>query len=216
MMRRGAKVTLGDISPVQLELAKTKVAQAGFEAQGFHRVDITDLSPFASESFDVVLCIGGALSYAQEAYDEATRGMFRLVRPGGILLLGFMSLYGQLRAFVAGDSQDAIENWDDHFDHNQVLNNPGYMMTRRGSRIIHMPLMLFTADYLRRYLDDLGCEVIGMATANPLSVDGLTLPRITNNGAAADRLIELEVSLSEREEYLDTGEWLIVASRKRT
>ena len=61
----GATVTALDLSDRQLQLPKEKIGEAGLlkRVDEFVRADITDLSMFSDESFDVVVCYGGALSY---------------------------------------------------------------------------------------------------------------------------------------------------------
>jgi len=66
--RAGARITLVDISPGQLHIAREKMAEADVLARvdGVHCLDICDLSAFDPASFDLVLCYGGALSYPCE------------------------------------------------------------------------------------------------------------------------------------------------------
>lgn len=215
MFERGANVTLADISRVQLDLAKQKIADSTFLADGFVLASVTDLA-FESDSFDVVVCIGGALSYVQHGYEAALKELVRVLRPGGRLIVGAMSLYGQLRVFPAGDSADILASFDQHIDRGALFANTGRMVTQPDSYVIHMPLFLCTTRYLSDNLSGLGCATIGAATSNPLSADGMQLEKVTADPIAERNLIELEVSLSERPEYLDTGEWVLVAAEKNS
>jgi ubiquinone/menaquinone biosynthesis C-methylase UbiE len=214
MLRKGARVTLGDISQVQLDLARQKVTEAGLKAEGYHRLNITDLSQFEAESFDVVVCIGGALSYVHEHYLDALKEMARVLRTGGALIIAGMSIYGQLRAFVTADLPDLFSSLGDHVDRAKVLDNPGNLLTEPRSAIIHMPIMLFTSHYLSGVVRKLGFEITATATANPLSAEGLKFDRISGDEKASAALLDLEVALCERPEYRDTGEWVIVSARK--
>jgi len=98
--RIGAKVTVGDISPRQLELNREQVEGAGYEGKIVARVqaDIVDLSQFATASFDAVVCYGGALSYANDRAGEALEELLRVVKPGGYVLLGVGSALGTMRS----------------------------------------------------------------------------------------------------------------------
>jgi ubiquinone/menaquinone biosynthesis C-methylase UbiE len=62
VINSGAKVTILDISDTQLELAKHKISGIGLErgVEQFIRGDISDLSVFHDNSFDMVICFGGA------------------------------------------------------------------------------------------------------------------------------------------------------------
>src|SRR5690349_15639989 len=63
LARLGARIVVGDISPVQLAENERRVAEAGCADAVEQRVelDIVDLSQFEDESFDAVVCNGGAL-----------------------------------------------------------------------------------------------------------------------------------------------------------
>ena len=84
----GADVTALDLSEGQLRLAKEKLGDAGLLSQvdAFVPADITDLSMFPNNHFDVVICYGGALSYVCEQRHQAASELVRVVRPGGTLL----------------------------------------------------------------------------------------------------------------------------------
>ena len=100
MARIGAKVTVGDISPNQLELNRQRVERFGYEDNVVARVvaDIVDLSQFTSASFDATVCYGGALSYANDRAGEALEELLRVTKPGGYLLLGVGSALGTMRS----------------------------------------------------------------------------------------------------------------------
>jgi SAM-dependent methyltransferase len=99
----GARVTVGDVSRVQLELNRARVAEAGCEAAVVARkvLDIVDLSDLTSEQFDAVVAYGGPLSYVMERADEALAELLRVTKRGGYLLLSVMSLVGATRKFSA-------------------------------------------------------------------------------------------------------------------
>lgn len=98
----GARVQVGDISPVQLQLNAERVAAAGHSSSVTARtlLDICDLSMFADEQFDAVVCFGGPLSYAMDRAPNAVAELCRVTRPGGHLLLSVMSTLGSLRRFL--------------------------------------------------------------------------------------------------------------------
>jgi SAM-dependent methyltransferase len=92
LVRLGARVVAADISTVQLDLHRRRVADDRLEARVV--ADVLDLSRWADASFDAAVCYGGPLSYVM---DEAPRGVAELVRvtrPGGHVLLSVMSLVG--------------------------------------------------------------------------------------------------------------------------
>jgi ubiquinone/menaquinone biosynthesis C-methylase UbiE len=215
MMQAGARVTLGDISDVQLGLAKQKIAEAGLEAEAFHQLDICDLSQFTDNEFDLVVCIGGAISYVQDGYASALSEMVRVLKPGGRLVVGAMSLYGLLSVFPAGDKAGQLRTFDQHIDRTKLAENSGFLITELDSPVIHMPLFLTTSSYLKDFVTNLGCNVVSSASANPMTADGMKLERVADDELATRNLIELEILVSERPEVADSGEWVIVAAEKR-
>jgi SAM-dependent methyltransferase len=83
----GARVTGLDLSEVQLEHARTLMAQAGVE---FPLVNASaEATPFADGSFDIVFCDHGAMSFGDpyRTVPEAAR----LLRPGGLLAFSMLT-----------------------------------------------------------------------------------------------------------------------------
>ena len=215
MMNAGAHVTLGDISDVQLELAKQKISDADLGADGFHQLDICNLSQFEDATFDLVVCIGGALSYVQKGFESALSEIVRVTKPGGRVVVGVMSIYGLMRVFPGGDKADQLATFDLHIDREKLMDNEGSMVTQPDSPVIHMPIFLCTNRYLRQSLEKRGCGVLATASANPLTADGMKLDKVFADPVARQNLIDLEIALSELPAYADTGEWVIAAAEKR-
>jgi SAM-dependent methyltransferase len=89
LLRLGAHVTALDISPGQLELLRARVPDV--EAM---LGDITDLSRFPDDAFDVTVCFGGPLSYVVDRADEAVAELARVTKGGGHVLVSVMGLAG--------------------------------------------------------------------------------------------------------------------------
>jgi len=87
LARRGAHATGLDLSAAQLELARKHLADGGIEAslvQGS-----AEELPFGDESFDLVMCDHGALSFADPR--AAIPEVARVLRPGGRLAFSIHS-----------------------------------------------------------------------------------------------------------------------------
>jgi SAM-dependent methyltransferase len=96
LVRLGAHVTALDISPGQLELLRARVPDVETMLG-----DITDLSRFPDEAFDVTVCFGGPLSYVVDRAEEAVAELARITRPGGHLLVSVMGLGGTVIHFAS-------------------------------------------------------------------------------------------------------------------
>jgi SAM-dependent methyltransferase len=95
MLRLGAHVTALDISPGQLELLRARVP----DVEAFVG-DITDLSRFPADAFDVTVCFGGPLSYVLDRAEHAVAELARVTKPGGHVLVSVMGLGGAVVHFA--------------------------------------------------------------------------------------------------------------------
>lgn len=95
LAERGYRVTLADLSPRLIEIARERVAQAPDSVRENTEdvlvADARDLSAFASESFDAVLSLG-PFYHLTDAGDRerAAREAARVLRPGGRLFAAAM------------------------------------------------------------------------------------------------------------------------------
>ena len=217
LARRGARLTLVDLSPVQLELARQHFFEAGLLdcVQAFHCLDIVDLQVLPDASFDVVVCYGAALSYTVDRYQTAFKELARVLLPGGRLLISVNSLYGTLRLLGAYDAQSFLEPPEAHIDWQAVLSGAAVVYTRPGSPEFHQPLGLFTSAGLRQALELVGLQVLEMAAANPLVSEAAPIPRIAASEKASAELTALELALCGLPGLVDTGEHLLAVAEKK-
>ena len=76
---------------------------------GREQLDILDLSRFESESFDKVVCYGGAISYVFDQADHALKELLRVTKKGGYLLLSVMSSLGTTRRHLIAELSNHID-----------------------------------------------------------------------------------------------------------
>jgi len=216
LARRGACLTLADISQVQLDQARQRFETAGLleKVQAFHCLDIVNMHELRDASFDVVVCYGAALSYTCDQYQAALDELTRVICPGGRLLVSVNSLYGNLRLLGRYDDCSFLETPNAHMDWEAVLSGMGVIYTRPGSPEFHQPLVFFTSEGLRRALIQAGLQVIEMAAANPVVSERVQISRITASAQAAAALTALEVALCNKPGLVDTGEHLLVVAEK--
>ena len=197
LARRGARLTLVDLSPVQLEQARQHISEAGLleRVQAFHCLDIVNLEVLPDASFEVVVCYGAVLSYTVDRYPTALQELARVLLPGGRLLISVNSLYGTLRLLGAYDAQSFLEPPEAHLDWQAVLSGAAVIFTRPGSPEFHQPLVLFTSAGLRQALERAGLQELEMAAANPLVSEAAPIPRITDSAQASAELTRLELAL---------------------
>jgi SAM-dependent methyltransferase len=96
LLRLGAHVTALDISPGQLGLLRARVPDVEAILG-----DITDLSRFEDDSFDVTVCFGGPLSYVVDGADKAVAELARVTKPGGHVVVSVMGFAGAVIHFAS-------------------------------------------------------------------------------------------------------------------
>ena len=93
---------VSDISEEQLAINKLKMTELGLEGriEKFLLLDITDLNYIDNNHYDVVTCVGGALNYTFDKEQVAIAEMLRVTKPGGVVILGVMSLINSLMRYL--------------------------------------------------------------------------------------------------------------------
>jgi SAM-dependent methyltransferase len=96
LVRLGADAVALDLSPGQLEQLRARLPDVVA-----HTGDVTDLSRFADDSFDVTVCFGGPLSYVLDRAEDALAELVRVTRGGGHVLVSVMSLTGAIVHYIS-------------------------------------------------------------------------------------------------------------------
>jgi SAM-dependent methyltransferase len=205
LARLGARIVVADLSRVQLELNREKVAAAGLEERVEARVvaDVTDLSGFADGEFDAAVCYGGPLSYARDRAGDAASELVRVTRPRGHVLVSAMSLVGtfaeELRAVLALPTET-----------NEAILRTGDLEREAGA---HVELRLFRASELQALFEERGCAVVATSASNlNTPVERESWPGLDE--AAREALVRLEVELCADPAAAAIGPHLILVARR--
>jgi SAM-dependent methyltransferase len=205
LARLGATVVVCDISPVQLDLNRQKLEEAGLEEPIEERVlaDVLDLSRFADETFDAVVCYGGPLSYVVDEVDRALDELVRVTRTGGHVLASVMSLVGafwhQLPLVVDLARRDGVKPIGEIARTGFLPDRPDYG---------HLAMHLFRWSELEPLLAR-HAEVVAAAAAGLLKIDQPAEPEL------CDLLVRLELELGAEPGAVDGGEHILAVLRKR-
>ena len=206
----GARITVADISQEQITLNQRMAAQLGFTkaVDTWQVMDICDMSRFDSSSFDCVVAYGGPFSYVLDQRDVALRECLRVLKPGGVLLLSVMSLWGTAHRHLTGVLAVPAE-------FNQLVTSLGDITAAtipgRNGNWMH----LFRASELREWLQTAGLEVLDMSASGCLAV-GLeeSLVEIRNTPGKWQELLRMELEASASPGAVDMGTHLIAIGRK--
>jgi ubiquinone/menaquinone biosynthesis C-methylase UbiE len=207
LAKLNAVITVGDISSEQLKLNQKYVNQYQCEASIASRLqlDITNLKLFAAQTFDIVVCYGGALSYVLEQANTALVEMLRVLKPEGYLLLSVMSLIGTTQARF-----EEITNIPNFPQLVNQVNSNGFL-DRNKNR-----LKMYRGSELRQLLQSCGCEIIAMSASNCLSNNRNQF--LEQNLVTTDSwsdFLQWELNFSAEDGCLDSGTHIIAVVRKK-
>lgn len=98
------KLTVADISTHQIEFNKEKMKELSLynRIKEFLILDVVNMPTIKNESYDCVVCTGGVINYLLDKERTGIAEMLRVLRPGGKLIIGAMSLIGASLFYLDG------------------------------------------------------------------------------------------------------------------
>lgn len=205
----GCRVLVADISPGQLDLNRQHAEKEGFAhaVEDWRQLDICDLSALPDAGFDAVIGYGGPLSYVFERAGQAVAECARVLRPGGVLLVSVMSLWGTAHKALQGILNIPAEQNRNIIASGDISpgNFPGH------AHYCHM----FRSGELRDLLLQAGLDVLEMSASNCLSTNwNETLTQNHENLAQWDELLRVELEACCQPGCLDMGTHTLAIARK--
>jgi 2-polyprenyl-3-methyl-5-hydroxy-6-metoxy-1,4-benzoquinol methylase len=207
----GAQVVVADISPGQLELNKKYAEEHNFSTAvlSWEMADICELNQFKNSSFDRVVAFGGPFSYVLDQRDAALRECLRVLRPGGIMLLSVMSLWGTLHHVLLGILNDIPA------DVNRKVVATGDLIPETYDNEGHY-MHMYRAAELQDWLVQAGTQLLAISSCNSLSsTRGEQLTEIRQDKEKWDFLLELEQEACAQPGALDMGTHILAVVKKR-
>ena len=205
-----SSIVVADISPGQLALNRDNAARLGFDEaiEAWVECDLCDLEThFDRGSFDAVVCYGGPLSYVFDAAARALEQLHNVLKPGGILLLSAMSLWGTVHQFL-----DGVLDVDP--EANRRILATGDLTPETVGTDRHYA-HLFRSGELRAALEGARLEVLTMSASNALSTGWSEhLAELSEDGAVWRHLLEMEIEACREPGCLDVGTHLIAVCRR--
>lgn len=104
LVQRGYRVVLADLSPELLEVAHTRLSEAGArdQVEEITVADARELARWPDHAFDAVVSLGPFYHLPDAAdRDRAARELVRVLRPGGMAFIALMPHYAFLRRTIA-------------------------------------------------------------------------------------------------------------------
>jgi len=210
LAKLGARVTVTDVSPGQLEANRSIVEDAGFEENIVARevADVVDLSQYGSGAFDAVLCYGGPLSYVCERAGDALEELLRITKPGGYVLISVGSLLGSMRTDLKNVFGFALHNGANTI---RPIFNTGEMGDEvSGGNHCH----LYKWSELEALLEAHGCTIVAASADGFLSSEA-ALQEISGQRELWDALLKWELFACREPGALDSGRSIIAVIRRK-
>jgi SAM-dependent methyltransferase len=206
----GLRVVVADISPIQVELNRKIADEKGFAGgvEDWLVLDICDLSRIKPGSFDAVVVYGGPFSFTLDQRTQALAECRSVLRPGGLLLLSVMCLWGTAHATLAN-----VLSIDPKVNRGIISSGDLTPETYPGrkNRFMH----LFRSNELRTWLEEGGFTVLKMSASGCLSTRWESeLADIRSNMELWSELLQLELEACAEPGALDMGTHLIAAACK--
>lgn len=169
LARQGYEIVLLDLSPDLLNIARREVTRAGVQNRVRTIVEgsIDDLSEFASESFDAVLCLGAPLNHltSGKRREKAVDELIRVAKRRAPVAISVISRFVAIAQGAAVALVEAPKELDDRWKVYRRVLRTGDYDGKLGFAPCHFFLPVELEELLRRHglkvIDEVGLQGIG-------------------------------------------------------
>jgi len=164
LAKQGYDIVLLDLVPEMLKIAERKARGAGVlrRVNQFVQGSIEDLSAFADETFDAVLCLGGPLNHLLKSKqrERAAKELVRVAKKGAPIFVSVISRIGLLRSYLVRfpDEMQYARTQLEVGDYIPGLQGKGFTASH-----------WFLPEELRELFEERGVKVLEMAGLEGLS-----------------------------------------------
>lgn len=205
----GAQIVVADISPGQLALNQKYAHELGFAGavEAWQELDICDMSCFAEAAFDCVVAYGGPLSYVLDKRATAVAECVRVLKPGGLLLAGVISMWGAAHQKLRGVMALVPED-------NQQITASGDVLPGSFPQARHFMHMYRPAEF-QHLLEAAGLEIVIMSASQCLSLGWEELVAgIRQDEARWQELLRMELAACVDDGAYGLGPHMIAVAQK--
>lgn len=209
-------VTLVDISKTQLDLAVGHLEEHGLSSkiEGVFHTSLEHMPQVADDSYDVTVCYGAPLNYLHDTYEAGIKALYRITKPGGVVVVSVNSRFGVIRALCGNDRFDICNFLENHeyWYVDQVMDTGNLP---EHPEVEHPARHFFTAKELYHLFEAAGFHDI-QTGSSPCLVNGLRdrVDQIAEHPIAFQTLVRQEMKAYKRLEMADAGEFLLVKGFK--
>ncbi len=210
LARLGARVTVTDLSPVQLGCNERHVFEAGCAGAVEARLplDIRHVAQLGPDTFDAVVAYGGPLSYVFDDAPDAFAQLVRAVRPGGVVLASVMAAVGSLRYFLPVALKELDQYGGEVYDHVMAT---GDLRGIPGSHTCRM----YRWREIETLIGTAPCHLVAASASNCMSLgDAELIGQIESDPARWQWFIDWEAKLCREPGALDGGTHTLFAVQR--
>ena len=214
LVHKARRLVVSDLSEVQLALNRKHMQELGVldRVADYRVLDMVDLGALEPGYFDAVVCVGGPLSYLLDKESAAVAQLLRVVRPGGIVVLGVMSLISTVVLFMdmLPAEKEAIG-----MDNLRWLLETGFQDREHHPATEHYCHMMTSAG-VDSLLAGEAVDVLEKRAAGVLGMAGETaLNAVRDDDELWALVVERELAWSRLPGTLDVGDNIVYVIRKR-
>lgn len=212
--KRGCRVTLFDISDVQLKIAEEKITEAKVNEniEGIFQGDIRDLSQFEDEQFDMVVCYGAPLSYVLENREKAILEFNRVLSKNGLLFISANNKWGILKMLL-GNKYPGFFSDPEYWHIDKVMKTgdlPKHEKVNQPAR------HFFEAEELNKLLKENGFNKIVLGGCPCFSCGNLqSVEELGKDEKAFNTIMQIEIETYKKPTMVDNGEFLLARGVKK-
>ena len=209
-----SSLTVADISEHQIEFNKSKMKELSLfeKVESYHVLDMLDMGVFPDSHFDSVVCIGGVINYLLDRENDGVAEMLRVLKPGGRLIVGAMSLIGASLYYLDGiryeKDQFGIEATKWIFD-TGIQDGEHYPVPSK--HYVH----IMRSDQMNDLFNQFPVEIIERSSAGLFTQAGdEALENARNDKEFWELIVEKEIQFTKLEGTLDCGMNIIYVVKK--
>lgn len=207
------RLVVADLSEVQLEINKAHMRELGIVdlVDEYRVLDLVNLGDVNDGSFDAVVCIGGPLSYLLDRAKVGVQEILRVLKPGGIAIVGVMSLINTLIRFMG----TLVPHRDEiGIDNLRWVLETGIQDVEHNPQSEHYCHMMTCAD-LDALLIDEDIEIVEKRATGLMSLaDEEALTDVRKDAELWQLIVERELAWSRLPGALDLGSNIVYVLRK--
>jgi ubiquinone/menaquinone biosynthesis C-methylase UbiE len=186
LLKTGFATTFVDHAAAMIERTRGKVEELGPKARKATLLvaDIVDLSALPSDHFSLTLAMGDPLSICSDA-QAAAREMFRITKPGGIIIATADNKLAALDFFAQQGKLDELEAF--------IRSSRTHWLTENERE--QFELTTFTPATLRKLFEKVGFSVVDVFGKTILPIREHR--RLLEKPDAIERLLQIEMTLAK-------------------